>query len=96
MTEYTPTVVAMYNLGNTEDRPIAEFRLSANGRVELIILNKEQPYAAQWLYEDGVELVGERRTVWPDDDGPAYMRALLRARTSSYMVLRDESPQSSG
>ncbi|MFD6160928.1 hypothetical protein ACFWF7_03720 [Nocardia sp. NPDC060256] len=94
MTEYTPTVVAMYNLGNRENLPIAEYRLSADGRAELIILNQEQAYAPQMLYEEGVEIFAERRYVLPDE-GPAFMRALLLpSSSSSYIQLHDKSPQS--
>ncbi|MFD6160929.1 hypothetical protein [Nocardia sp. NPDC060255] len=92
MTEYTPTVVAMYNLSHRELRPIAEFRLSVDGRSELVILDKEQSNVARWLYEEGVEIFAEHRYVLPDD-GPAFMRALLLPSRSSYIQLCDESPQ---
>lgn len=93
MTDNTPTVVAVFDLGSWEPRRVAEFRLTPGKGVELAILVPEGcPLAEQW-YRQGVEILGEARYV-TSDDGVAFMHALLQPFRMSYYDFVDESRDS--
>jgi hypothetical protein len=92
MSEKSPVLVALYwNKREGRDR-VAEFRLSASGRVELVLLLPAQGIVAQDYYDHGIPFPAEGRTVWPAD-GPAFMRALLQPFRVTYWTLVDESPR---
>jgi hypothetical protein len=92
MNRQSPVLVALYfNKREGRDR-VAEFRLNASGRAELIILNPAMGMVAQAYYDQGIPFPAEGRVARPAD-GPAFMRALLQPFRVSYWTLVDESPQ---
>ena len=95
MNQQSPVLVALYwNTREGRDR-VAEFRLNASGRAELVLLNPAMGMVAQDYYDHGIPFPAERRVVRPAD-GPAFMRALLQPFRVTYWTLVDESPQADG
>lgn len=87
----TPTLIAVFDCGSWEPRRVAEFRLTAAGAVELVVLDAEGCLFAEQWFRRGVEILGEGRFV-SADDGPSFMRALLQPFALSYYELTDLSP----
>ncbi|MEV6072970.1 hypothetical protein AB0L82_41040 [Nocardia sp. NPDC052001] len=90
--QHIPTLVSIYELGLNEWYRVAEFRLNAQGSVELRLHNGSAcPLALHW-YREGIETPA---TVPPVTaaDGPDFMRALLRPFLMSYCRIVDESPR---
>lgn len=90
MDEPQPTLVAVYELVGESYRRMAEFRLTADGAV-LLALSQPGccPLAQRW-HRDGIDTdIGAGRAF--PEDGPAFLRALLRSRPMSYCRVVDES-----
>ncbi|GAB2702958.1 hypothetical protein [Nocardia thraciensis] len=95
MSRTAPNLVTVYDLGSWEPRRVAEFRLTAQGSIELTVLGSAGcPIAEQW-YRRGVEVLGEARFVTVND-AAEFMRALLQPFRLSYYELVDESDRVAG
>ena len=90
MTEQTPTRVGLYTQATDPPRQIAIFRYEEKSGVTLELLDPDWGHLAQTYFLDGVSLHEEKRMVRPNE-GPVFMRALLRQRNMSYYTLQDES-----
>ncbi|WP_067566601.1 hypothetical protein [Nocardia acidivorans] len=90
-----PTLVSIYELGLNQWYRVAEFRLNAEGSVELRLCNGSScPLALHW-YREGIETPATAPPVTAAD-GPAFMRALLRPFLLSYCRIVDESSTPAG
>lgn len=90
MTDQTPTRVALYAQATDPPRRIAIFHYTERNGVTLELLDPDWGHLAQTYFMEGVNLREEKRMVRPNE-GPAFMRALLRQRNMSYYTLQDES-----
>lgn len=88
----TPTLIAVFDCGAWEPRRVAEFRLTAAGAAELVVLDPEGCLFAEQLFRRGVEILGAGRFVTADD-GSGFLRALLQPFGLSYYELVDQSPE---
>ncbi|NUP25590.1 MAG: hypothetical protein HOQ36_23180 [Nocardia sp.] len=91
MSGKVPTVVAVYELVATGYERVAEFRLTAAGTITLTSARPEGCPTAQEWYTDGIPVPESREPVTVAD-GPAFLRAALRPRRTSYCRVVDESP----
>ncbi|WP_330179408.1 hypothetical protein OHB26_23415 [Nocardia sp. NBC_01503] len=90
-----PTFVSIYERGLNQWYRVAEFRLNAQGSVELRLCNGSPcPLAVHW-YREGIETPATEPLVTAAD-GPAFMRALLRPFALSYCRIVDESSTPAG
>ncbi|WP_327115307.1 hypothetical protein OHB12_01115 [Nocardia sp. NBC_01730] len=92
MGEYTPTLIVLYDLGSSEPRRVAEFRLTSSGEVALIVTDPNGCLVAERWYDRGVEVYDPTARVRPDE-GPRFLRALLQSPGMSYYRVVDESPE---
>lgn len=92
MNEKPPNLVALYSWGSGDAARVAEFRLTPEGQVVLTVIDPLEGRVAQEYYDYGVDFVAEGRTVRPED-GPDFMRALLRPFQRTYYHFIDESAQ---
>ncbi|WP_327141938.1 hypothetical protein [Nocardia sp. NBC_01327] len=77
MGQRPPAVVGLYLRESRQWRRIAEFRLTADGHASFRAVDPVEGLVARVWYHQGVDILGEERTVLPDD-GPAFLRALLQ------------------
>lgn len=77
MSQRTPAVVGLYLRESGRWRRIAEFRLTADGHASFRVVDPVEGLVARVWYHQGVDIIGQERTVLPED-GPEYMRALLQ------------------
>ncbi|WP_327146945.1 hypothetical protein [Nocardia sp. NBC_01327] len=91
----TPNLVAVYELGLSEWKRVAEFRLTEQETVELILFDGSRcPLAVHW-YRAGIETPAWEPLV-TSSEGPAFMRALLRPFQMTYCRIVDESLSGAG
>ncbi|MBF6169762.1 hypothetical protein IU486_34375 [Streptomyces gardneri] len=91
MAEYTPTSVAIYDVGYSQARRVAQFRLDPGGSVTLTVVDRDGCLLAERLYERGIEVFDPPARIMPDEGAP-FLRALLHWRAMSYYRVVDESP----
>ncbi|MFD8244810.1 MULTISPECIES: hypothetical protein [unclassified Nocardia] len=91
MAEYTPTLVAIYDVGYSRTRRVAEFRLDPGGGVTLAVTDRNGCPLAERLYERGIKVFDSPARITPDE-GPRFLRALLDAQAMSYYRVIDETP----
>ncbi|WP_157556768.1 hypothetical protein [Nocardia acidivorans] len=77
MSQRTPAVVGLYLRESGRWRRIAEFRLTADGHAGFRVVDPVEGLVARVWYHRGIDIIGQERTVLPED-GAAYMRALLQ------------------
>ncbi|MRH91177.1 hypothetical protein GFY24_27680 [Nocardia sp. SYP-A9097] len=77
MSQRTPAVVGLYLRESGQWRRIAEFRLTADGHASFRVVDPVEGLVARVWYHQGVDIIGEERTVRPEDS-PAFLRALLQ------------------
>ncbi|MEU6187376.1 hypothetical protein [Nocardia sp. NPDC047038] len=90
MAECTPTLVAIYDVGYSPERRVAEFRLVPGGGVTLTVTDRDGCAIAERLYERGVKVFDPPGRITPDE-GPHFLRALLDAPGMSYYRVVDET-----
>ncbi|WP_067720127.1 hypothetical protein [Nocardia yamanashiensis] len=90
MSQRVPSVVGLYLRESGEWRRIAEFRLNTDGHATFRAVDPVEGLVARVWYHQGVDLLGEDRTVLPAD-GPAFLRALLQPFGFRDYRFRDDS-----
>ncbi|MET9485702.1 hypothetical protein [Nocardia sp. NPDC006630] len=90
MGQRPPAVVGLYLRESRQWRRIAEFRLTADGHASFRAVDPVEGLVARVWYHQGVDILGEERTVLPDD-GPAFLRALLQPFGFRDYRFRDDS-----
>ncbi|MGV9665082.1 hypothetical protein [Nocardia niigatensis] len=95
MGQRIPAVVGLYFREAGQWRRIAEFRLAADGRATFRAVDPVEGLVARVWYHQGVDLLGENRTVLPED-GAAFLRALLQPFGFRDYWFRDDSSPRSG
>ncbi|NNH69810.1 hypothetical protein HLB23_08010 [Nocardia uniformis] len=88
-----PGVVGLYFREGEIWRRIAEFRLTADGRATFRAVDPVEGLVARVWYHQGVDILGEGRTVLPAD-GVAFLRALLQPFGFRDYEFRDDSVRS--
>ncbi|MEC3916692.1 hypothetical protein [Nocardia sp. CDC160] len=76
-------------------RRIAEFRLTAEGHATFRAVDPVEGLVARVWYHQGVDILGEHRTV-PPSEGAAFLRALLQPFGFRDYWFRDDSSPRSG
>lgn len=95
MGQRIPAVVGLYFREAGQWRRIAEFRLAADGRATFRAVDPVEGLVARVWYHQGVDILGEDRTVLPAD-GAAFLRALLQPFGFRDYRFRDDSSPRSG
>ncbi|WP_141717491.1 hypothetical protein [Nocardia altamirensis] len=96
MSEYTPSLVGIFELRSGGLHRNMEFRLLADSRAAVTVFEPDAiPFARSW-YVSGFEYLGGEYEAIRGDNGPAFMRTLLKPYNMSYVFLRDESVESAG
>jgi hypothetical protein len=96
MSEYTPSLVGIFELRDWILHRTMEFRLLADGRAAVTVFEPNAvPFAQSW-YVSGFEYLGGEWEAIRGDNGPGFMRTLLKPINMSYVFLRDESVESAG
>ncbi|MEV6767123.1 hypothetical protein AB0N05_00670 [Nocardia sp. NPDC051030] len=95
MGQRVPAVVGLYFRARTRSaagrwRRIAEFRLTADGHATFRAVDPVEGLVARVWYHQGVDILGEDRTVTPEN-GPEFLRALLQPFGFRDYRFRDES-----
>ncbi|WP_405485570.1 hypothetical protein [Nocardia sp. NBC_00511] len=90
MGQQAPAVIGLYFHDAGQWRRIAEFRLSAQGHATFRVVDPVEGLVARVWYYQGVDVLGEDRTVLPED-GPAFLRALLQPFGFRDYWFRDDS-----
>lgn len=91
--DVSPTVVAIYDVGGTDPRKVAEFQLTAEGTAALAVIDPDGCLIAEQWHTRGVKIYDPFGRVGPDE-GPRFLRSLLELPGMSYYRVVDESPQS--
>ncbi|APA95997.1 hypothetical protein [Nocardia seriolae] len=95
MGQRIPAVVGLYLREAGRWRRIAEFRLAADGHATFRAVDPVEGLVARVWYHQGVDILGENRTVLPAD-GAAFLRALLQPfGFRDYRFRDDSSPRGS-
>ncbi|MEC3952146.1 hypothetical protein VMT65_03775 [Nocardia sp. CDC153] len=98
MGQRVPAVVGLYfrEAGQgAQWRRIAEFRLTAEGHATFRAVDPVEGLVARVWYHQGVDILGENRTVLPSE-GAAFLRALLQPFGFRDYWFRDDSSPRSG
>ncbi|MFJ9367360.1 hypothetical protein ACIRRA_23470 [Nocardia sp. NPDC101769] len=95
MGQRIPAVVGLYFREAGQWRRIAEFRLAADGRATFRTVDPVEGLVARVWYHQGVDILGENRTVLPED-GAAFLRALLQPFGFRDYWFRDDSSPRGG
>ncbi|WP_067817184.1 hypothetical protein [Nocardia inohanensis] len=90
MSQRVPAVVGLYFREAGKWRRIAEFRLNADGHATFRAVDPVEGLVARVWYHQGVDILGEDRTIRPED-GPAFLRALLQPFGFRDYRFRDDS-----
>lgn len=85
-----PGVVGLYFREAGRWRRIAEFRLAANGHATFRAVDPVEGLVARVWFHQGVDILGEERTVLPAD-GVEFLRALLQPFGFRDYEFRDDS-----
>ncbi|WP_040837895.1 hypothetical protein [Nocardia brevicatena] len=92
MDEYTPTTVALYDIGSSEPRRVAEFKLTSEGIVTLTVLDSNGCLLAERWFTRGIRVYDPAVWIRPDT-GRRFLRALLQLPGMGYYRVVDETPQ---
>ncbi|GAB0103254.1 hypothetical protein JMUB6875_22260 [Nocardia sp. JMUB6875] len=95
MGQRIPAVVGLYFREAGQWRRIAEFRLAPDGHATFRAVDPVEGLVARVWYHQGVDILGEDRTVLPAD-GAAFLRALLQPFGFRDYWFRDDSSPRSG
>ncbi|MEU1207937.1 hypothetical protein [Nocardia sp. NPDC005825] len=95
MGQRIPAVVGLYFRDGGQWRRIAEFRLAADGRATFRAVDPIEGLVARVWYHQGVDILGEQRTVLPGD-GAEFLRALLQPFGFRDYRFRDDSTPRGG
>ncbi|MFB7722644.1 hypothetical protein [Nocardia sp. NPDC056100] len=90
MSQRAPAVVGLYLRESGRWRRIAEFRLNSDGRASFRAVDPVEGLVARVWYHQGVDLLGQERTVLPAD-GAEFLRALLQPFGFRDYRFRDDS-----
>ena len=96
MDQPQPTVVAVYDVGSSEHRRVAEFRVGATGAAVLHIADPAGCLMAQRWFERGVRVGPETAGLIGPEQGGEFLRALLDLPGMSYYRVVDESAPTAG
>ncbi|WP_458690439.1 hypothetical protein [Nocardia tengchongensis] len=95
MGQRVPAVVGLYLRAAGQWRRIAEFRLAADGHATFRAVDPIEGLVARVWYHQGVDILGENRTVLPGD-GAEFLRALLQPFGFRDYRFRDDSTPRGG
>ncbi|MEU7764974.1 hypothetical protein AB0B25_07605 [Nocardia sp. NPDC049190] len=90
LAEYTPTLVVLYDVGSSEPRRVAEFRLTSGGAAALTVLDPRGCLVAERWHNRGLKVYDPPSRI-RSDDGPRFLRELIRSAGMSYYRVVDES-----
>ena len=91
MDQPQPTVVAVYDVGSSEHRRVAEFRVGATGAAILHVAEPAGCLMAQRWFDRGVQAGPEASGPIAPERGTEFLRALLDLPNMSYYRVVDES-----
>ncbi|MFF2556103.1 hypothetical protein ACFVUS_34190 [Nocardia sp. NPDC058058] len=90
MSQRTPAVVGLYLRESGRWRRVAEFRLNSDGQASFRAIDPVEGLVARVWYHQGVDIIGQDRTVLPAD-GAEFLRALLQPFGFRDYRFRDDS-----
>ncbi|WP_280424845.1 hypothetical protein [Nocardia carnea] len=96
MEQPQPTVVAVYDIGTSEHRRVAEFRVGDTGVVTLRVDDPAGCLMAQRWFERGIRSDANAAGPIGPERGSAFLRALLDLPGMSYYRVVDESSSTAG